>query len=458
MTSHFDLPLNDYYKLKSKYEDMNRKEKTKILNNKDISWREKRYEYQQIKPKCINCKRPVGSIFSLKYDEELDARLLKAMCGDKVNPCPLNIVINMGYYENYLNSIKEIENIIKKYKDEIISDKNKLLFGYITTEEALSKFDSLKNNISEYTTLLSHELTQYMDIIDNPEEKTKLNMKIQESYDLIAIIKETMNKFDQDNDTQFVKDAVDIYVNSLTPKLKDILTLKYKYCSVELDDDNVYQLIQRKNTTQQLEYALVEPNIISFVTGVEVKRRQTKKNNADKSTKTKTQKIRKNIEIVSSDEENEALEENEAPEVQEQALGQQTIQENPKYNDDGTVTWSNEDYKYIWNGLNEKYKTALLQDHEWLEETIIQYDKDRKAKKTRDFLNPTNLIIPPQILDDGKYDFGNSVYNDIFNNKISKIQKDVLIGMISKTNVSGSSQFIDALGQIVGQYLGFTKY
>jgi len=459
MTTYHEQ-LNDYYKLKNKYEMTNEKEKTKILNNSGLSLREKRYEFQQIKPKCVNCKRPVGSIFLIKYDKESDARLLKAMCGDKVNPCPLNIIINLGYYENYSNSIKEIEKIIKKYKDEIISDKNKLLFGYITTEDALTNFDVLKNSITEYTLLLSHELTQYMDIIDNSELKKQLNIKIQESYDLIAIIKDTMYKFNQDNDTQFVRDAVEIYVNNLTPKLKEILSLKYKYNTVELDDDNTYHLIQKKNTIEQLEYPLVEPKIISFVTGVDVKRRQTKKN-IEGSTNAKTKKIRKNIEIEHEDEHED--EDEKVQGQQEIVQGQQEITQaqqtqTPFYNEDGTVTWANPNYQNIWNSLNEKYKNALLQDHEWLEETVIQYVKDRENKKPREFLNPTSLIIPPHLLDDGKYDFGNPVYNDIFNNKIVKIQKDILIKMIPKTNDSSNSQFMDAIGQIIGQYLGFSKY
>jgi len=139
----------------------------------------------------------------------------------------------------------------------------------------------------------------------------------------------------------------------------------------------------------------------------------------------------------------------------------------PIYNTDGTVTWNNPIYQGIWNSLSPKYRNALLQDHEWLEETIVQYVKDKEQKRSRTFLNPTNLIIPPQILQDGKYDFGNPIYNNIFNNKIQKIQRDILIGMISKMNNSSntntntntnSGQFMEALGTIVGKELQFTSY
>lgn len=50
--------LNEYFKLKFKYETQNNANKKKILNNANLSNREKRAEFLKLKPKCINCKRP----------------------------------------------------------------------------------------------------------------------------------------------------------------------------------------------------------------------------------------------------------------------------------------------------------------------------------------------------------------------------------------------------------------
>ena len=493
MTTYLEQ-VNEYYNLKKNYEKNIEKEKRNIINNEKLSLKEKRYEYEQIKHKCINCKRPVGSIFSTKYDKDKDSRVLKASCGDRVNPCPFNIVIVLGEFDTHSTYIKEIEDIIKKDKTAIIMEKNKLLFGYISTEDALKSFDKLKSNISEYTGLLSYEITTYMDIIENPDEKMKLNTKIQEAYILMANIKESISNFDHTNDTQFVKDAVDVYVNSLTPKLNDILKLKYNYCKVEYDDEGIFHLIQQKNTIEQLEYALVEPYVINFVTGVSVvKNTKTKKNRGETANKTK--RVRKPNVIIQDEEDEEQEqqeqqeEEDEEQQEQEQEDEEQQEQQDeeqqdeeqqdeeqepkqepvvtintsnsPIYNTDGTVTWNNPIYQGIWNSLSPKYRNALLQDHEWLEETIVQYVKDKEQKRSRTFLNPTNLIIPPQILQDGKYDFGNQIYNNIFNNKIQKIQRDILIGMISKMNNSSntnSGQFMEALGTIVGKELQFTPY
>ena len=59
--------LNEYYKLKSKYENEIMKSKKIIMNDSSLSSKEKRQKYLQLKPKCINCKRPGGTIFSVKY-------------------------------------------------------------------------------------------------------------------------------------------------------------------------------------------------------------------------------------------------------------------------------------------------------------------------------------------------------------------------------------------------------
>ena len=113
--------LNEYYKLKNKYESDFNKDKQKIIKNKGLSWKEKKSEFKQLKPKCINCKRPVGTIFSVKHlgKENDDSRELKAICGSLTEPCNLNITINPGVTYNLINHIKELEKDNDDYKNEV---------------------------------------------------------------------------------------------------------------------------------------------------------------------------------------------------------------------------------------------------------------------------------------------------------------------------------------------------
>ena len=59
--------LNEYFKLKQKYEAEIAANKKRIINNPTLSKREKRSEFMKLKPKCISCKRPGGSVFKILH-------------------------------------------------------------------------------------------------------------------------------------------------------------------------------------------------------------------------------------------------------------------------------------------------------------------------------------------------------------------------------------------------------
>ena len=261
--------LNNYYKFKSNYEDSFQKEKTNIINNTNLSWKEKRGEFKNYKPKCINCKRPVGTIFSRSYDEKDFTRVLKAVCGDIQAPCSLNITLNIGYYETIPNIIKTDEKDIENLKISLIKDKNNLLFDYITTDAALDNFEKFKTEIIEINTSLETIKELWMNIHDNDERKNNLQKLQEESYILIASINKLINDFSHNNNNALVNDAVTIYVKQLLPKLKQLSKVKYEVNKVEfLEDENIYRLIQYENSIQSLEYNYGKPEIIHYDIGI----------------------------------------------------------------------------------------------------------------------------------------------------------------------------------------------
>ncbi len=110
-----EYALNEYYKLKNKYELENMKNKKKIMNNTTLSNKEKRQEYVKLKPKCINCKRPGGTLFSVKsfpLDNEKETKEaykeFRAQCGILADPCNLNITIQICKYNLLPNVIQNI--------------------------------------------------------------------------------------------------------------------------------------------------------------------------------------------------------------------------------------------------------------------------------------------------------------------------------------------------------------
>jgi hypothetical protein len=279
VTENPETALNEYYKLKNKYEIENMKNKKKIMNNSTLSRKEKRQEFLKLKPKCINCKRPGGSIFSVKSygstneeREEKDAKEYKefrARCGIVADPCNLNITIQTGNYNLLPDIINKIENEIKQSKNFIIDNKNKLLFGYITTETAVQDFENEKIFVEGYTSLLEEYLNAYIKITDNPEKQTELEESLEKSYEFIDSIKESIRQFNETESTQFIKDVVDMYITNLQPLFRKIMALKYRENLVYYDETtNTFHLIQKKNTIKSMEYSSFADKVVNYDVGL----------------------------------------------------------------------------------------------------------------------------------------------------------------------------------------------
>lgn len=261
--------INEYYKLKAKYESENKKQSTKIINNANLSWNEKRNMFQQIKPKCINCKRPGGTIFSSKYNEDSLARELHAMCGITSQPCKLNILISVGKYELFPNVLNDLNDQIRAEKKNVINYKNKNIFGFISSEKILTLFNSLKEEIAENTSLLEFYLDEYLNIVDNKEEANTIDRDTTIIYDYINQIKDAIKNFNTTDNSQQVRDAVDIYNTKLVPLLEKIMKLKYKENYIWYNEnDSTYHLIQQKYAINNIEFNVGEEKVVKYDMGM----------------------------------------------------------------------------------------------------------------------------------------------------------------------------------------------
>ena len=269
-----------FYKLKNQYEHAIDEQKKKIIKLEGLSWREKKREYKRYKPKCINCKRAVGTVFSVKrnlgesgeeasqekYQNE-GSRILRAYCGDRLNPCPLNIEIasNLFNVKQYLN---EEEVNLMNDKSEVIKYKNDLLFGYLSENEVVDKFEELKEKIKSETSNYEFLLSQYNEVVNNNEKFKKINKNTKEIYELIDKIRNTMDKYEKTDNTNYVSDAVTLYTNDLVPKIKQNNKLKYKVEYVDFNEyDSTYNLIQIPYTEEDMEASL-DNKVINLVTGL----------------------------------------------------------------------------------------------------------------------------------------------------------------------------------------------
>jgi len=264
-----------FYKLKGQYEYFINLEKKTIIKSKALSWREKRRIFKRYKPKCINCKRAVGTVFSvgknssnsIENESSEDVRFLRAYCGDRLNPCPLNIEITSNIF-NTKQYLHEEETNLMNDKTEVIKYKNDLLFGYLSENEVVDKFEELKENIKSETSDYEFLLSQYNEVVNNNEKVKKINKNTKEIYELIDKLRNTMDKYEKTDNIRYVDDAVTLYVNELTPKIKQNNQLKYKVEYVEFNEyDDTYNLIQLPHTVEDME-ASVDNKVVNLVTGL----------------------------------------------------------------------------------------------------------------------------------------------------------------------------------------------
>jgi hypothetical protein len=352
-----------------------------------------------------------------------------------VNPCSLNITINVGKYSSLTDILKEFETEITQIKKNIIDYKNKLLFGFVTTEEALRNFSKLKSLLSDYTSYLHTFLEEYIYIVDNSEEKRKLNEDLENSYILIEEMKKNIEEFNETNNLQFVQDMVTTYNSNLRPLLIKIRNEKYKENSVYYNEDtNTYHLIQEKNTIQEMEFNEGEKGVVQFHVG-HIESKKCAVNETEEVPVQKQKRVNAKKALKAKKEQIEAEAETEAETSQSGGNDSQIMQTFPE-------EWKNTEYEKIWETLKPDFQNALLKDKEWLETFMRNCTSQQKLGEPCSFISPPNLIVPPQIIDTDKngqqYDFGNETYNSYFNS-LDKTQQSALLQLF--TMVDGTKNY-----------------
>jgi hypothetical protein len=266
---NYDDAVNEYYDLKQQYRVSKEKEmQTFLETNEKMSWREKRNLFKSLNYKCVNCRRYVGSIFKINIINE--DRHLIAKCGDQSNPCPLNIDINMGTILSYEYSLQIDKEIILDHKKDIIKDKNNLMFGYISSKQAIDRFDKLKEEMVSSIDILESTNNKYLNITNNLEKKEKIIELQQQVYGIINTIKIYIKQYESSNNPALINDAVTLYTEELLGKITELNMLNFAYKAVEYNvDSNTYTLVKKQYSVEEMEINIgADDKVISFVTGI----------------------------------------------------------------------------------------------------------------------------------------------------------------------------------------------
>ena len=244
--------VNIFYKLKGRYDKEGQKLKHKILNRPDLSLEEKREMYQTQKRKCINCKKPVGTIFKVEPKRYI------AMCGARENPdagdppCNLDIQITRGTVELLPNYVEELRMKHKELITSIMKVKFNLLFKYSNEEETVSAFEKAKNEFDTNATLFDANKTKLVEITNLLENREKIDLTDLQIFEFVKEIKALVEDAHQSGNPQLLKDAVEIYIQKMLDVLHENRDLKYSYQAIETDGEE-RRLVQKPYTVQSLE-------------------------------------------------------------------------------------------------------------------------------------------------------------------------------------------------------------
>jgi hypothetical protein len=410
--------LNTYYSLKNQYDTALEDKKKSILRS-SAGKQNKRKQFLQLKPLCLNCKAPVGTIFKITANTEDVYRTFKIKCGNLADPCGLHIefkVLGIALVSDLLTSYTQY---LEDEKKKMVKLKNLLLFGIISNNHAIELFQKCSNDIKYYTLDIYNELNVYNQIVNNQDKKKELEDCIQLTYVKKQEIKECIRKMNEDLENEqsdkYATDVATISCNEMSPLLNQIRQLKYSNMFVREDDDEVFRLFQEKHSIQEFERNSIQ---------------EFEKNSIQTNL----------IELV------------------EFKTGHSNKKKEESVADDDTN--SSADLKIEYNNTLKRIPADLLEllqeDPQWLDDYIYSCIDARKNKKPCKLFLPRQTIVPPKVLEDGTYDFNSEVVNNLFNSlahdpriKDKGYQERLLTLYTEKNGVRDYTMLKDTLSQLL---------
>lgn len=250
--------LQSYFRIKSSYENAFTRKKNKILRNDEISLQEKKERVSNIKMKCVLCKRNVGTLFSHK------GKHYRAICGDKAQPCNLNIDLEAGVIVNILNSLEMMRDIYLGDVTNIMKAKLDLLFNFKSEDEVLQEFEQLNESLKSNNKIIKHYTDLKNDMIESDEKVEKLQDLENGINVLIEEFKKLISQYKKEKQISLLKEAMEIQQNKLAPLLNERTKTLYTYQAVEENAENeTFHLIQKKYLTNKLEDVIQPAKIVT---------------------------------------------------------------------------------------------------------------------------------------------------------------------------------------------------
>ena len=229
--------VNEYYALKSRYEEHKKTVIKKIMDGKGYK-RERVQKARNAVFKCINCGKEGGTVFT-KEDNHL-----RATCGNTQNPCNLDIEILASLTlsdEEILQTQKEMDVA----KQKIVEIKMNTLFGYTTEENSVKEFERnlkiIRANQKNQTDLVNNlKEVSYYDMQNDTKRTSIVSKKMQDVYSELAEIRRILREYEIDGNQRLLKDVAQKQ-KTIKEILNVVQSIKYPIC--EMVEETVYNYV-----------------------------------------------------------------------------------------------------------------------------------------------------------------------------------------------------------------------
>lgn len=258
--------LHTYFRLKNQYENKAIELKRKAFY-KGTTKKEGRKLVAQVESPCIACKRKVGTHF-----EQKDGSYY-AKCGDKNQPCKLNIHLYSGANFHFEQMIDMYASETESQKERMIVQKMDSLFKYVNENTSTKEFEQMLNDF--HLTNESYETVKqkYEHIHNNPETAMMIEKKTQEKYASMKTMQELNNEYKKTSNRELLLSIVQEYKKELLPLNEQLRRLQYPHMFVEIEtaEENKKQPIsvlkQMPTSVYDKNYVYGdEASVVEFVT------------------------------------------------------------------------------------------------------------------------------------------------------------------------------------------------
>jgi hypothetical protein len=249
--------LNTYFEMKTEYQKKVYEMRKQVFN-KAKSKKSAKKLMAELKPKCIHCDRPVGSLFSN------EGRTYLARCGDTKNPCKLDIKIFAGEFGLLDHLLKTFQQDIQDKKQDIIKQKLDTLFNYIGEREAISLFKEKLEQYTEVNTFLKELIDEYTVLHFDEERKEKIQKKMMHIEKIQERFNDLIEKYNQTDNRELLKDAMTIYINDIKPEMENLRMMKYETMEINKEGSD-YVMFQKEYRLDKLDFTFGSyPKVLKF--------------------------------------------------------------------------------------------------------------------------------------------------------------------------------------------------